>query len=118
MGSGLVSWSEKVIIEATEYQIQTAALPALELSGEYEWTVQVPAFTPTGFDMETLLPISVRFEATPTPSGADISLKFNDQLEYSRHAIMDGNSLKFPDVPFFVGASAADSTGIDSILRP
>ena len=111
---GLESWSEKVIFEAEEYQIHTAALPTLQLSGEYEWTVQVPAFTPTGFDMTTLLPISVRFEATPTPSGADITLQFNERLEYSRHAVMNGSTLNFPDVPFFVGASAADSTGIDA----
>ena len=86
------------------------------LEGDYQWTVEVPAFTPDGFDLDTTVPISMRIEASPTPSGADVVLVLEENLLYERHAVLHGSKLLLEDVPFFVGASAADSTGINATV--
>jgi hypothetical protein len=116
IGAGFESWNEMELNEELSLSFITAAEPSFELRGEYQWTVQVPAFTPDGFNMDVVVPMAVRLQATPTLTGATVDMIFSDDLVYTRHAILNGSRLQFPDIPFSFGVSAADSTGINATL--
>lgn len=91
----------------------TAAAPALRLSGEYLWTIDMPtADVMAGeFDLDNTIPTAVGLTIAQTGSGGLMRLDYGQDLTLERVAVVDGDTFVTPPLPIPVGPSFADSTG-------
>jgi len=101
-----------------EVRFTTAAAPALTLSGEYQWTIDMPLANPQTqeFDLENTLTTLVPFTATQTESGAALLVDYGQDLVLNRVAAVDGERVVSPALPIPIGPSFADSTGFQGTL--
>ncbi len=101
-----------------EISFTTAAAPALRLSGEYLWTVDMPLANPMTqeFDLDNTLPTLVPLTATETESGAALLFDYGQDLILERVAAVDGERVLSPALPIPIGPSFADSTGLQATL--
>jgi len=118
VGPDFESFSERRAGEEHRLSFETAAAPALELSGEYTWTVDLPLpdFEQGIFDTSTTVPVSATWVATPTASGADLDVDYGDDLVYATPAIVEGETLHVEQILIAVTTSFADSRGIEVTL--
>jgi hypothetical protein len=118
VGEGLQSLDERTIFAGQTRAFTTAIAPALQLEGEYAWTVRFPAIdiAAGGFDYDTLIPTTAIVTATPTPSGALLALDYGGGFVLETRAIIEGSTLHLPNLVIAVGGSGVDSTTMEADL--
>ncbi|MCA9688804.1 MAG: hypothetical protein KC636_04295, partial [Myxococcales bacterium] len=99
-----------------EVPFTTGAAPALRLSGDYVWTVDMPLANPIEgkFDLENTLPTAVPLVASERASGAAVVLDYGQELILERVFSVDGDTLVSPPLPIPIGPSFSDSTGMQA----
>jgi DNA-binding beta-propeller fold protein YncE len=107
--------AEPIVWEST---FTTAAAPALRLSGEYLWTIDMPTadIAAGEFDLENTIPTVVTLSAAETASGAALLLDYGQDLVLERIAVVDGSTFVTPALPIPIGPSFADSSGARGML--
>jgi DNA-binding beta-propeller fold protein YncE len=103
---------------AWESTFTTGAAPALRLSGDYLWTIDMPtADIEAGeFDLDNTIPTVVVLSAAETASGAAMLLDYGQDLVLERIAVVDGSTFVTPPLPIPIGPSFADSSGAQGML--
>lgn len=104
------SLREHPLYAATSVPFTTAAAPTLTLSGEYTWTVMFPAIDIAAgdFNYDALLPSVTTVTATPTASGAALSIDYGQGFTLTADAAIVGDTLHVPPLPIGAGGSSVD----------
>jgi len=116
--AGVASFWEQRIQSESRIEIETAPAKAVELEGEYLWTVYIPTFNPqTGqFDPTNTFASQVNLTAAPTASGAQITIRFKEDLSYPVLGVISGAELTTPPLPVAGGGRYSDSSGMTANL--
>jgi YVTN family beta-propeller protein len=106
--AGFESFGEKKTSEAITIGFKTALPPKLRLEGDYTWKVQFPGFDMANKKLDPNNPseVSVTVQATPTTSGAKLTLVMTPTLNIERSLVIDGTKLNFPALPLPLGGTA------------
>lgn len=101
-----------------ETQFTTGAAPALKLSGDYLWTIDMPTANIAAgeFDLENTIPTAVTVKITATAAGGTMLLDYGKDLTLERLAVVDGANFVTPALPIPIGPSFADSSGAQGLL--
>ncbi len=103
---------------AWETKFTTGAAPALRLSGDYLWTIDMPtADVAAGeFDLENTIATAVTIKITESAVGGAMVLDYGQDLVLERLAVVDGANFVTPALPIPIGPSFADSSGAQGML--
>lgn len=112
------SLDERSMFAATEVAIRTAQAPGLRLEGEMRWTVQFPSidFALNDFNYDNLIPTVAEITATPTPSGAELSVDYGGGFVLTVQAAIEGEMLYVPNLVVAVGGSGVDASPLEAML--
>ncbi|MFN9810206.1 MAG: Ig-like domain-containing protein [Deltaproteobacteria bacterium] len=113
LGEGLESFDARALVGARTIGFSTARAPNVRLEGRYVWTVDLPAldFMNRRFDPSVTTPVPVDVQASPTPSGARVTLDYGRSLTLEAQFVIDGDRLVVPPLPVPIGPSFADTRG-------
>lgn len=102
---GFEALDERAVGRAATVALTTASEPAFELSGAFLMTTGVPSRKAdgSGLDPDNPVPFEVQASFVPTASGADLTLHLTDDLEWTGHAVLDGDTLHMPPLPVPAG---------------
>lgn len=110
IGEALEAENETRVFAAERVSLTTADAPALELSGEWVWTVGVPALDLVArrFDRSTPAPATTPITLTSTESGAAALVDYGRDLDLRESVVVSGETLVLPAMPVPIGPTFGD----------
>jgi DNA-binding beta-propeller fold protein YncE len=111
---GFESRDERLLFAAERHTLNTGAAPALQLDGEYVWTIDlpVPDFPNDRFNPEVTVPVTSTFIADAQAPG-ELIVDYGEDLVYATRAVVDGSTLKIPSLLVAVTQSFSDTRGLE-----
>lgn len=119
VSAGLASFDEVLTAAEREVAVTVASAPSLDLDGDYEWAVEMPApdFVNNGFDTNKTVLVRVPLRLDKRQDGATAVVDYGQQLEFAGTFLINGAEFLSGPLPIPVGPSFADSSGMKASME-
>jgi len=109
--TGLQAHDGRTVSGTSTFTWTTAAAPALTMSGDYVWTVDmpIPDITTGAFSETATVATDVAF--TIGDGDADTVFDYGQDLVFSQRVVINGNTVDSGPLPIPIGPSFSDSSG-------
>ena len=112
--AGFEAFDERKTGTDIRFSFETADLPSVKFEGDYELTIQMPAFDfeADGLSPDVTVTVANYFSATPSTTGSDIVVDLSEGLTWDSKAVINGTTFEIPPLPIKAGNSLAQGSAL------